>query len=84
ISIAPCLPAFDFLDVSESVNKVVLRENQKPVVAWLYGPNVKEIGKRFEKKNKIMVYQTIEKAAWSLALLQERQKFLERANGQNG
>jgi acyl-CoA synthetase (NDP forming) len=84
ISIAPCLPAFDYLDVSESVNKVVLRENQKPVVAWLYGPDVKEIGKRFEKENKIMVYQTIEKAAWSLALLQERQKFLERANGQNG
>jgi len=84
ISIAPFLPAFDYLDVSESVNKVVLRENQKPVVAWLYGPDVKEIGKRFEKENKITVYQTIEKAAWSLALLQERQKFLERANGQNG
>jgi len=83
ISIAPSLPTFDYLDVSESVNKVVLRENQKPVVVWLYGPDVKEIGKRFEKENKIMVYQTIEKAAWSLALLQERQKFLERANGLN-
>jgi acyl-CoA synthetase (NDP forming) len=79
ISIAPRLPDFDFLDVSESLNKVILRENQKPVVAWLYGPNVNEISKRFEKEKKITVYQTIEKAAWSLALLKERQKFLERA-----
>ncbi|UCF84926.1 MAG: CoA-binding protein [Desulfobacteraceae bacterium] len=80
ISIGPYLPDFDFLDVSESVNEVVLRERQKPVVAWLYGPNPKEISKRFEKEKKIMVYQTIEKAAWALALLQERQEFLDRAN----
>ena len=81
ISIAPCLPNFDFLDVSESVNKVLLRENQKPVLAWLYGPNINEISKRFEKEKKIMVYQTIEKAAWSLALLRERQQLLETAIG---
>ena len=83
ISIAPSLPAFDFLDVSESVNKVVLRENQKPVVAWLYGPNVKEISERFEKEKKVTMFQTIQKAAWSLSLLRERNIFLERANGQN-
>ena len=81
ISIAPYLPDFDFLDVSESLNNVVLRERQKPVVAWLYGPNVNEISKRFEKEKKITVYQTIERAAWSLALLRERRQLLEKAIG---
>jgi acetyltransferase len=81
ISIAPYLPDFDFLDVSESLNNVVLKERQKPVVAWLYGPNVNEISKRFEKEKKITVYQTVERSAWSLALLRERRQLLEKAIG---
>ena len=83
LGIAPELPDFAFLDASEDVNRAVPKESQKPVVGWLYGPNAKEISERFEKEKKVTVFQTIEKAAWSLSLLQERKKFLERANGQN-
>jgi acetate---CoA ligase (ADP-forming) len=83
LGIAPELPDFAFLDASEDVNKAIPKERQKPVVGWLYGPNAKEISERFEKEKKVTVFQTIEKAAWSLSLLQERKKFLERANGQN-
>ena len=79
LAIAPELPDFAFLDASEDVNKVVPEERQKPVVGWLYGPKVKEIRERFEKEKKVTVFQTIEKAAWSLSLLRERQRFIERA-----
>ncbi|MBW2616703.1 MAG: CoA-binding protein [Deltaproteobacteria bacterium] len=78
ISIAPKLPDFDFLDVSEQLNKIMDKKTEKPVVGWLYGPNVKEISEKFDKGNRITIYQTIEKAAWSLALLRERQQFLEK------
>ncbi|MCD4715340.1 MAG: CoA-binding protein [Desulfobacterales bacterium] len=78
LAIAPELPAFAFLDASEDVNRVVPKERRKPVVGWLYGPNVKEIGDKFEKEKKVTVFQTIEKAAWSLSLLRDRQRFIER------
>ena len=83
LGIAPELPDFAFLDASEDVNKAVPRERQKPVVGWLYGPNAKEIRKRFEKEKKVTVFQTIEKAAWSLSVLRERDKFLEKTNELN-
>jgi acetyltransferase len=83
LGIAPDLPDFAFLDASEDVNKVVPKKGQKPVVGWLYGPNTREISERFEKEKKVTVFQTIEKAAWSLSLLRERNKFLEKANEQN-
>jgi len=54
------------------------KKTEKPVVGWLYGPNVEEISEKFDKGNRITIYQTIEKAAWSLALLRERQQFLEK------
>lgn len=81
ITIAPNPPHFVVHDVSENIDKVVSRETQKPVVAWLYGPNVKELSQRLEKDKKIIVYQTIEKAAWSLSLLRERQQFQKKTEG---
>jgi len=46
ISIAPLLPDFSFLDVSESLNATMKKQLNKPVVAWLYGPNTEEISKK--------------------------------------
>ena len=72
IAIAPMIPEFSFLDVSDDLNKVIEGPPFKPVVAWLYGPNPEEITKRFESKKKIMIYPTLELAAWSLSLLREK------------
>jgi len=69
IAIAPKLPEFSFLDVSKSLNKAVEELPPKPVVAWLYGPNPEEISIKFEYKKRIMIYPTLELAAWSLSLL---------------
>lgn len=69
IAIAPVLPDFSFLDVSESLNMVMKKSFNKPVVAWLYGPNTEEICKKFESERKIMTYPTLESAAWSLSIL---------------
>ncbi len=72
ISIAPLLPDFSFLDVSESLNATMKKQLNKPVVAWLYGPNTEEISKKFESDKKIMTYPTLETAAWSLSILKSK------------
>jgi len=72
IAIAPKLPEFSFLDVSKSLNKAMEGLPAKPVVAWLYGPNPEEISIRFESKKRIMIYPTLELAAWSLSLLRKK------------
>ncbi|MGM0383216.1 MAG: CoA-binding protein [Thermodesulfobacteriota bacterium] len=72
IAIAPMLPEFSFLEVSESLNGIVEELPPKPVVAWIYGPNPEEISKRFESKKRIMIYPTLELAAWSLSLLRKK------------
>jgi len=72
IAIAPMIPESSFLDVSEPLNRVMEEQANKPVIAWLYGPNQTEISKRFESKKRIMIYPTLEMAAWSLSLLRVR------------
>jgi acyl-CoA synthetase (NDP forming) len=69
VAIAPMVPEFSFLHVSESLNKVVEDAPGKPVVAWLYGPNPLEISRHFESRGKIMTYPTLMLAAWALSLL---------------
>jgi acyl-CoA synthetase (NDP forming) len=72
IALAPKIPEFSFLDVSESLNEVVGESARKPVVAWVYGPNAEEISMRFECKKRIMTYPTLEMTAWSLSVLRDR------------
>lgn len=72
ITIAPMIPEFSFLDVSEALNRVMEEIPSKPVIGWLYGPKTKEIGKKFESKKRIMTYPTLEIATWSLSLLRNR------------
>ncbi len=78
IAIAP-LPDFSFLDVSETLNQV-LEESpaHKPVIAWTYGPNTREVTKRFESKNRIMIYPTLEIATWALSLLRDRHRIIKQ------
>jgi acyl-CoA synthetase (NDP forming) len=72
IAIAPKLQEFSFLEVSKSLNRAIEGLPAKPVVAWLYGPNLEEISIRFESKKRIMIYPTLELAAWSLSLLRKQ------------
>ncbi len=78
IAIAP-LPEFSFLDVSESLNRVVEGfPSNKPVIAWIYGPNTKVIGKAYESQKRIMTFPTIEMATWALSLLRDRYDVVSR------
>ncbi len=72
IAIAPMMPEFSFLEVSEHLNSVMEEIPHKPVAAWLYGPNPEEISIKFESKKRIMIYPTLELAAWSLSLLRKK------------
>lgn len=72
IAIAP-LPRFSFLDVSESLNEALEEfPASKPVIVWTYGPNPREIDKKFESRKRIMSYPSLELAAWALSLLRDR------------
>ena len=77
VAIGPKVPEFSFLDVSEALKEVTEELPDKPVAAWLYGPNPGEIGERFESTKRIMVYPTLEMASWSLSLLRDRYKTLK-------
>jgi acetyltransferase len=80
IAIAP-LPEFSFLDVSETLNQVLDEfPTRKPVIAWTYGPNRREVAKRFESHNRIMVFPTLEIATWALSLLRDRHLIITRKN----
>ena len=76
VATAPAIPEFSFLDVSEALNSIIEELPLKPVLFWLYGPNLEEIGRRFESKNRIMTYPTLDTAAWSLSLLREQDQLL--------
>ncbi|MBL6968102.1 MAG: hypothetical protein ISR62_06750, partial [Desulfobacteraceae bacterium] len=76
VAIGPEIPEFSFLDVSDALKEVMEELSDKPVAAWLYGPNPHEIGDKFESTKRIMVYPTLEEACWSLSLLRDRFEIL--------
>jgi len=78
VAIGPEIPEFSFLDVSEALKEVTEKLPDKPVAAWLYGPNPGEIGEKFEATKRIMVYPTLETASWALSLLRDRYRVLAR------
>ena len=69
---------FSFLDVSEVLKGVREKLPDKPVAAWIYGPNSGEIGERFESTKKIMAYPTLDAVSWSLSILKDRHEVLAR------
>jgi acyl-CoA synthetase (NDP forming) len=78
IAIAP-VPEFSNLEVSELLNRVVEEfPPHKPLIVWTYGPNAREVRKKYESKRRIMTYPTLEIAAWALSLLRDRFKVVEQ------
>jgi acetyltransferase len=70
ISIAPRIPEDSFLDASKALNEVLMEDGvpAKPVVAWLYGPNIEEIQRSMEVNRRMMVFHSLERAVWALSL----------------
>jgi acetyltransferase len=78
VAIAP-LPEFSFLNVSGALNEIMEQMHaDKPVVAWIYGPNTWVVQKEFEAGNKIMVYPTLELATLALSWLRDRQRIISQ------
>ena len=82
IAIAP-VTEFSNLEVSQLLNRVVEGSPpHKPVIAWTYGPEAREVRKKYESKKRIMTYPTLEIATWALSLLRDRFEIVEqRAQG---
>ncbi len=80
VAIAP-LPEFSFLNVSGALNEVVAAvPADKPVIGWIYGPNIPEVQKQFESENRIMIYPTLELATQALSWLSDRHKIITRGD----
>ena len=80
VAIAP-LPEFSFLNVSDSLNEVVAATSaDKPVIGWIYGPNIPEVQRQFESNNRIMIYPTLELATQALSWLRDRYKLATRGD----
>ena len=76
IAIAPA-PEFSNLEVSALLNHVVEEfPPEKPVVVWTYGPDVREVRRRYESKNRVMTYPTLEIGTWALSLLRDRHNLM--------
>ena len=78
IAIAP-VPELSNLEVSKLLNSLVEEvPRDKPVIVWTYGPNTKEVRKKYESKKRIMTYPTLDIAAWALSLLRDRFNIVEQ------
>lgn len=78
IAIAP-VPELSNLEVSKLLNSLVEEvPRDKPVIVWTYGPNTKEVRKKYESKKRIMTYPTLDIAAWALSLLRDRFNMVEQ------
>jgi acetyltransferase len=78
IAIAPDLPDNAFLDATGVIQRTAAAVPQKPVVAWLYGPNQPLVSERLEEGGKVMTFPTLPRAARALAALWERGNFLRK------
>ena len=80
VAIAP-LPEFSFLNVSKTLSEVVAAAPaEKPVIGWIYGPNIPEVQKQFEANNRIMIYPTLELATQALSWLRDRYNVITRGD----
>jgi acetyltransferase len=79
IAIAPDLPGNAFLDATGVIERTAAAMPQKPVVAWLYGPNQRLVSEKLEEGGNVMTFPTLPRAARALAALWERGEFLRGA-----
>jgi acetyltransferase len=76
IAIAPELPENAFLDVTEIIREQLSEMNEKPVAAWLYGPNQPEVSRRLDGTGLAAAFPSLPRAAKALAALYERHRYL--------
>jgi acyl-CoA synthetase (NDP forming) len=82
IAIAPDLPAQSFLDATGVMKETAATFTEKPVIAWLYGPNQPLVTKRMEEGGHVISLPTLPRAARALGALRRRGQSLRRLSGQ--
>ncbi|MGD2269226.1 MAG: acetate--CoA ligase family protein [Desulfobacterales bacterium] len=76
IAICPNLPADSYLDATGVIREKTASFGEKPVVAWLYGPNQKAVSKKLESGGHVLSLPTLPRAARTLAALCKRGQFI--------
>jgi acyl-CoA synthetase (NDP forming) len=76
IAIAPEIPEQAQLDATDVIRDTAAAFKEKPVVAWLYGPNQRGISEKIEKGGHVVAMPSLPRAARTLAALSRRGQFL--------
>ena len=77
IAIAPELPENAFLDITGIIGEQAAEMKEKPVAAWLYGPNQPAVSQRLDGGGHAAAFPSLPRAARALAALHERHRYLE-------
>ena len=80
IAIAPDLPDHADLDATDVIRETAASMKEKPVVAFLYGPNQDTVSRKLEEGGSVMALPSLPRAARVLAALYERGRFLRRVS----
>ncbi|MBW2283886.1 MAG: CoA-binding protein [Deltaproteobacteria bacterium] len=79
IAIAPDLPENEFLDTTGVIREVAASQQEKPVVAWLYGPNQSAASRTIEQGGHVLAFPSLPRATEALAALYRRHMFLQES-----
>jgi acetyltransferase len=78
IAIAPDLTDGAYLDATSVIEETAGAFPDKPVAAWLYGPNQARIMEKVDRGGKVVCFPTPPRAARAMAVLHQRHRFLAR------
>jgi len=77
IAIAPELPENSYLDATGTIRYIASKYREKPVVAWLYGPEQKTVSRKLERDGHVVSLPSLPRAVRTLGALYRRHLFLE-------
>jgi acetyltransferase len=77
IAMGPALPEQAFMDTAQVIRETAASFPEKPVTGWLYGANQPLFSKKLEKGGSVISLPTLPRAAKALAVLYQRQQFLQ-------
>lgn len=82
IAIAPA-SQYSHLDITDVIKKTAASFNEKPVAAWLYGPNQPRVSRSLEEGGHVVSFPSLPRAARTLATLYKRAQFLSQSRNQS-
>jgi acyl-CoA synthetase (NDP forming) len=72
------LPGQEYFDLSEEIIQAAARFPDKPIVVWVYGPDLEKTREKLDASSRGVILPSAERAIQLLYTLMERIRFPER------